>query len=479
MSSKTQSSVDKWALFRFSIVGGLLAKPPATGELRKELKKLSRQGYMDPVRNRLTFFHFSTIESWYYKAKNAEDPIAALSRKVRSDIDKSTVLNTELITLLGKQYKSYPSWSYQLHTDNLAAEIEEPDDPDNPPPSYATVRRAMVKRGWVKKRLRKKKETFGEQAAAQRLEDYEVRSYEAEYAHGLWHLDFHECSRRVAEVNGEWQTPKALCILDDHSRLCCHIQWYFNETAEVLFHGLSQAFYKRGLPRSLMTDNGSAMIAHETCNGLGKLAISHEKTLPYSPYQNGKQESFWGNLEGRLLALLKQVNPLTLDYLNHVTQAWVEMEYNKKKHDEIGMSPVQRMLESKDMSRPVPNEKEMQFAFTVCESRKQRQSDGTISINGVRFEVPSRFNHMRRLHVCFNGWDKSIAWLVDKRTGAMLATIYPQDKLKNASGKRRLKALPEETKLPDETLSNSEPALLRKILAEYAETGLPAAYLPK
>jgi len=50
------------------------------------------------------------------------------------------------------------------------------------------------------------------------------------------------------------------------------------------------------------------MIAHETCNGLAKLSISHETTLPYSPYQNGKQESFWGNLEGRLLAMLKQVD---------------------------------------------------------------------------------------------------------------------------------------------------------------------------
>ncbi|CCK82029.1 integrase, catalytic region [Desulfobacula toluolica Tol2] len=87
-----------------------------------------------------------------------------------------------------------------------------------------------------------------------------------------------------------WACP--LFVLDDHSRLCCHIQWYLNETAEVLIHGLSQAFYKRGLPRSLMTDKGAAMIAHETCNGLIKLGINHETTLPYSSYQNGEQEAF-------------------------------------------------------------------------------------------------------------------------------------------------------------------------------------------
>ena len=81
MSNKTQSPVDKWALFRFSVVGGLLAKPPAKGELQKELRQLARQRYVHPVHNRLTVFHFSTIESWYYRAKNAQDPILALSRK--------------------------------------------------------------------------------------------------------------------------------------------------------------------------------------------------------------------------------------------------------------------------------------------------------------------------------------------------------------------------------------------------------------
>ncbi|RLC02428.1 MAG: IS481 family transposase, partial [Deltaproteobacteria bacterium] len=77
MSSKTQNLVDKWAVFRFSVVGGLLARPPANGELRKELEKLSSQAYMHPVHNRLTIFHFSTIECWYYRAKNAQDPIVA------------------------------------------------------------------------------------------------------------------------------------------------------------------------------------------------------------------------------------------------------------------------------------------------------------------------------------------------------------------------------------------------------------------
>ena len=479
MSSKTESPVDVWAQFRFSVVGVLIARPPAKGELQQKLKELANQCYMHPVTGAFTTFHFSTIESWYYKAKNSQDPIIALGRKIRSDIGQSLSITSNMLILLGKQYSTYPSWSYQLHTDNLAATIEKQENFEAAPPSYSTIRRCMKKKGWVKKASKKKNQTQGQKAALERFENFEIRSFEASYCNQLWHLDFHECSRRVADSNGEWHTPKALCILDDYSRLCCHIQWYLHETAEVLIHALIQAFFKRGLPRALMTDNGAAMIAHETRNGLTRLSITHETTLPYSPYQNGKQESFWGNLEGRLLAMVQQVEPLTLAYLNNATQAWVEMEYNKKKHNEIEMSPIKRFSEGKDVSRPAPDEEQVKRAFTIRESRKQRQSDGTISIQGIRFEIPSRFNHIKQLHVCFASWDKSIAWLVDDRTGNYLAAIFPQDKTKNASGKRRLRSIPEEIKLPADTSNETEPALLRKLMAEYAETGMPAALISK
>ncbi len=296
MSNDNQSLANKWALFRFSVIGGLLARPPAKGQLCKELERLASQAYWHPVHNQLTTFHFSTIECWYYKAKNAQDPIVELGRKIRSDYGQSNRTHPEILRLLGGQYKKYPHWSYQLHSDNLAAELEEDKDRQIKAPSYATVRRRMIERGWTKKPARKH-QTDGQKRSAEQFEKMEQRSFEAKYVHQLWHLDFHTGSRKVVDSNGEWHTPKVLCVLDDHSRLCCHIQWYLNETAEVLIHGLSQAFYKRGLPLALMTDNGAAMVAGETRNGLAKLGVSHETTLPYSPHQNGKQEVFWGNLE--------------------------------------------------------------------------------------------------------------------------------------------------------------------------------------
>lgn len=471
-----QGRITDWGEFRFSIIGGLLANPPKHCQLRQELEKLSSQQYLHPTKECRVSFSLSTIERWYYKALKSDNPVQALGRKVRKDFGESKAMNLSLLEVLHNQYKSYPHWSYQLHADNLEVCVEQEPGLGKTPPSYSTVQRRMKERGWVKKYSPAKK-TKGQILALDRLENLEVRSFEAEYVNALWHLDFHR-GRRVLDANGQWHTPQVLCILDDRSRLCCHIQWYLDETADTLIHGLCQAFVKRGLPRSLMTDNGSAMIADETQSGLLKLGIMHDKTLPYSPYQNGKQERFWSQLEGRLMAMLSNVENLSLDFLNRATQAWVEQEYNRAENEDLASSPIKVVLAEKDVSRPSPDEEKFHFSFTRPDTRKQRKTDGTIKIKGVRYEIPSRYRHIQKFRVRYQDWDLSKAYLVDSRTDEKFATIYPQDKTKNASGKRR--ALEVIQKSSSETNKNdSLPPLLKKIMAEYAATGLPPAYLPK
>src|SRR5260370_30471015 len=82
------------------------------------------------------------------------------------------------------------------------------------------------------------------------------------------------------------------------------------------------------------------MPAAEMTGGLERPGMVHHPPLPYSPEQNGKQESFWGQVEGRLLPMLEGEPELTLDLLNRATQAWVEEEYQRKEHSEIHESPL-------------------------------------------------------------------------------------------------------------------------------------------
>ena len=477
MSKKSKKQLRNWAHFRFSVIGGLLARPPDKGDLGKEIEKLASRVYVHPTKDAWVTFGPSTIERWYYRALNSEDPIKALGRKIRSDAGKAIAMSPQLLEALRNQYAQYPHWSYQLHSDNLKALVEEQPHL-GVMTSYSTVLRRMKERGWYRKASSRRNPTPGQKLAQERLEQREVRSFESSHVHGLWHLDYHKGWLRVVDANGVWHTPEALAILDDCSRLCNHMQWYLNETAENLFHGLTQAFHKRGLPRELMSDNGSAMIADETENGLLRLGIVHEKTLPYSPYQNGKQEVFWGQVEGRLMAMLSRVEFLTLDFLNRVSQAWVEQEYNRSVHGEIGSTPLDRLLQGPDVSRPSPESEALRFAFTTQKRRTQRKSDGTLQIGGVRFEVPARFRHFQHLHVRYQSWDLSAAYLADQRTGDLLARIYPQDKAKNAHGYRRILE-PQPEPIAPEPDKEPIPPLLRKMISEYAATGLPPAYIPK
>lgn len=185
-----------------------------------------------------------------------------------------------------------------------------------------------------------KKNTPGAILAVERLENREIMGYEMDYVHALWHLDFHHGSLPILGRDGKWQKPLLLGILDDRSRLICHAQWYLDETAETLVHGFMQAIQKRGLPRALMTDNGPAMISAGFTQGLERLGILHQPTLPYSPYQNAKQEILWAQVEGRLMAMMEGVDELTLELMNNATIAWVEFEYHRRMHSEINSTPL-------------------------------------------------------------------------------------------------------------------------------------------
>jgi len=464
---------DRWARLRFAIIGPLLAAPPGAGELRGALLALSARTWRHPSNGMPISFAVSTIERWFYAARGAAvDPVAALKTQVRLDAGRQRGLSPALIEALSVQYRDHPSWSAQLHYDNLRAAVPT----DASLPSYSTVRRYLKAQGLFKRSRVRPGATAGMLAADEHLHSREVRSFELDHVNALWHLDFHHGSRKVLTQAGAWVTPMALAVLDDRSRLACHVQWYLDETTESLVHGLSQALQRRSLPRALMTDNGAAMMAGEFGAGLHGLGIVHQTTLPYSPYQNAKQENFWARVEGRLMAMLEGVGELSLELLNSATCAWVEQEYQRTVHSEIGASPLQRYLAGPDVGRECPGSDSLRAAFRLEVTRHQRRSDGTVSLEGQRFEIPSRYRHLERLQLRYARWDLRSVDLIDARRGIILCAIYPLDKSANASGERR--ALESASAAAIQSREPGIAPLLKKLMAEYAATGLPPAYLP-
>lgn len=485
MASTIDRRHERWANLRHSIIGALLAAPPRRGELRAAIETLAAKTWQHPITGAPVSFAYSTLERWLYLARRAGDGdcVKALRRRVRKDAGTRRAISAALVAALVHQHRDHPTWSYQLHADNLVV-LAELDAALGHAPSYSTVRRMMKERGLFRRKRRRHGTREGDSQSRAIFESRETRSFESEYVHGLWHLDYHTAHFiRVLCPSGEWVAPKILGILDDRSRLCCHAQWYHEQSAENLVHALIQGIQKRGLFRALLSDNGAEMLAGETRAGVDRLGILHDTTLRACPEQNGKQEAWWNSVEGRLLAMLENVPNLTLDVLNHATQAWAEMEYNRARHSEIGEAPAERWLRGPSVGRPSPSAEVLRLAFRVEETRTQRRSDGTVSIQSVRFEVPSRYRHLERLSVRFASWDLGRVHLVDPRTDTLLAPLYPLDRAKNADGMRRVlgpvASVPADEAPPAAARSTEMAPLLRRLIDAYDRSGLPPAYLPK
>ena len=308
---------------------------------------MAQEEWEHPVTGEPVRFAVSTLERWYYTALHAaRDPVGALGKEVRADAGRHRSVDEALAHVIAAQHENHKSWTYQLHYDNLVALTREMRELEVP--SYASVRRYMRAHGL----LRQPRAQDGDRPRAGKG-NKEVRSYEREYVNSLWHTDFHQCSRVLCGPDGTWQKPQLLAVMDDCSRLNCHGQFYWDETAETLAHGLGQAFQKRNLPGELMSDGGAAMKAAEFREGLADLGVRHCMTLPYSPHQNGKQESFWNRVEDRFLPMLEGCRDLTLEQLDTAFQAWVELDYNRGWHSELGTSPLARYLEGHDVGRRV------------------------------------------------------------------------------------------------------------------------------
>ena len=223
------------------------------------------------------------------------------------------------------------------------------------------------------------------------------------------------------------------------------------------------------------------MLSGEFTRGLHELNIVHHKTLPYSPHQNGKQETFWANVEGRLLPMLENKEELTLRLLNQATQAWVEGDYHQKKNEALkGQTPIDCYLNHHDVGRECPDSGTLRAAFRRQVKRTQRRSDGSVSLEGKRFEVPDRYRDIKHLTIRYAAWDLSVIHIVDPDTSTILTPLYPQNKSANADGLRKQRQSKSGSKPQQQSLSfNEDPPYLKKLMNEYAATGLPQGYIPK
>jgi len=204
---------ERWARLRFSVIGQLLAAPPAKGTLRSEIEKLAAREWRHPSTGEPVRFGVSTIQRWFYRAiKERHDPVGVLRRKVRTDAGRQASMSATVREALLAQYAAHKSWSFQLHHDNLVA-LGEKRPELRPVPSYSTLRRFLKAHGLEKRRRVTSRRTAGAERAEARLFDREVRSYEAEYVGGVLHWDCHVGSKKFSRRVASGRRPFCLARL--------------------------------------------------------------------------------------------------------------------------------------------------------------------------------------------------------------------------------------------------------------------------
>jgi len=114
---------DRWSRLRFAIIGGLLACPPAEGELQGALEALAARTWRHPFTGLDIRFGTSTIQRWYYAARRAADPVSVLRNQVRQDIGRFPSFSAQAAEALRSLYEQHPGWNVQLLHDNLRVQL--------------------------------------------------------------------------------------------------------------------------------------------------------------------------------------------------------------------------------------------------------------------------------------------------------------------------------------------------------------------
>ncbi|VAX10068.1 Mobile element protein, partial [hydrothermal vent metagenome] len=279
-------------------------------------------------------------------------------------------------------------------------------------------------------------------------EPEEHRAHLAEYAGDIWYGDVMHGPQ--VPMDGKLRKAYLVSLMDDASRLIAHSAFCPGETALDIEGVLKQAVLKRGLPKKLVIDNGSAYRAKTLQAACARLGIHLIYCRPYAPEGKGKLERWHRTFRDHFLSELDHSRLSDLSDLNARLWAWLETVYHNTPHSGQGLNgetPLQRYQQDLPRMRTLgPLAEKIDEVFHHRVVRKARK-DGTASYQGKRFEVPYELTGKRIVLVVDPHLQKVLS--VEDDNGEFLGTATPLDVVANVNRKRRKPRPVEERSLHD------------------------------
>lgn len=351
------------SLFRFTIISPLVnRKGMSRGEQEAIIRDIVAKSWEIPGSTR-SHVGRSTLLRWVALYEASGRRIESLEPRPRKDRGTSRALTAELEAALILLRKEHPAVSLPVFV-KLARNQKIITAQDRAPSKDSLYR--LFKRHGLEKDTRLPQDR---------------RRFETELPNDLWQSDCMHGPQVVYQ--GKLRKAYLFAVIDDHSRLIAHAQFYIAESLDCFRDCLVAALQKRGIPRRLYVDNGSAFRSNTLAYACGRLGIALLHSRPYVPEGRGKIERFFLTVRTQFLPTLP--DGLSLERLNELFSRWIDQDYHQRVHSSTGQTPMARFLAQVTLLRPAP--KDVRDYFRVAVRRKVAK-DRTVTLLGRNFEAP-------------------------------------------------------------------------------------------
>jgi len=253
-------------------------------------------------------------------------------------------------------------------------------------------------------------------------------AFAMQFANQLWQADtlYGPC---VYDGKTHKQT-RLIAFIDDASRVCCHGEFFFEETTDSLIKALKAAFYKRGIPEQLYVDNGSIYCSQEITLICARVGCILRHTPLRDGSAKGKIERFFRRVRQQFLC--RNLDLSSLASLNRQFIAWLEDDYNSVPHSSLGMKPIDRFGLDLNRIKFLPPHEANDELFFAEESRTVKK-DNTFSFRNRRYETPVELRD-KQINIRFER--SSADRIVIYYKGQRLGEAKPLDLIANGLLKR-------------------------------------------
>lgn len=354
------------ALFRYGVIADLVQLEPRYRGLYALLEKKAQVDYTIPGSLRC-HVAAETMRGWLrsYRCGGFD----ALLPRVRADQGSTRSIPALVVDLLCQMKEDSPVLSIPAllkrarteHPDIVTDEVALPE---------STVHRVLARRGLMKKRT--------EEPTSK-----DHRRFQYEYAGDLWMSDV-MYGPKIRDASRLRQTY-LIAFIDDATRIVPYAAFAFSEGVVCYLSVFEQAVRRRGIPKRLYVDNGSAFRSKQLSIVCAKLGVALIHAKPYTPQGKGKMERWFRTTRMQLLPLLRPEQLLSLDAMNRALAAWIEGEYHHAPHRGLGdETPAAKWARSSEGIRMAPSDLADHF---LAEQKRSVQKDRTVTLDGVAFEV--------------------------------------------------------------------------------------------